>query len=396
MDDELIDIAESAMETIADPARWEGLCDKIATRMGASAFIVYQYDLQAHAAPIVHAGSSMRGLGAPLIAIMAEGVPPEEEFMYSRAAAAPQNAFRREIDLLSVDHDRDLPPNPFRDRLLAASEAKSRSGMRLNSIGPALDMAAMHLPQIGAEVPRELRRRMSTVARLLSKTIESGRVVSGLTQRFSMLLELFDRLDFGAAFCEPGGRIITPNRRFDEIARERDGLTGLGGIAGAVHTEDAATLRRAMERASHPDAAAAESMVSLRRRSQRLPLIVRTAPVKGAAHDRPGQSSVLVLVVDPEDEARLSTAGLAALGRLTTAEAAICQHLVRGMPVEEIAERQSLGAESLQRHIAAASSKLACRDRMELVRLAMSTQIPVPPSGPPQTHATRQESRSNK
>lgn len=112
----------------------------------------------------------------------------------------------------------------------------------------------------------------------------------------------------------------------------------------------------------------------LNRRSGRLPIIVRTAGL--GERDLDSSSLTLVLLVDPEDEGRLSTEGLAAFGLLTKAEQEVADLLVRGYGTNEIAEKRDTALATTRGQIKAISSKFSCGSRLDLVRLAMMTKPP--------------------
>ena len=81
--------------------------------------------------------------------------------------------------------------------------------------------------------------------------------------------------------------------------------------------------------------------------------------------------------MDPEGEGRIDASGLAAFGVLSPAELEVCDLLVRGFETPAIAERRGTGLETARLQIKAAAAKLACRSRLDLVRLAMAARPPM-------------------
>lgn len=124
----------------------------------------------------------------------------------------------------------------------------------------------------------------------------------------------------------------------------------------------------------------------LPRRFGRLPLVLCASPTRD--RDLGPHPTILLLAIDPEVGARLNADGLAMLGVLTEAEIEVCDLLVRGFETAAIAEHRETRAETTRDQIKAAAAKLACRSRLDILRLAMATTAPVrtpsqchPPSG---------------
>ena len=210
---------------------------------------------------------------------------------------------------------------------------------------------------------------------LLARTIETARVVTALAASHARLMTLFDRLEFGAAFATPEGRVLTANGAFRRLLAERDGLREASGLLGTDDPAAMAALRGALAAALRPDAPPGRLTLTLPRREGRLPLVLRTAPVREP--DLGPAMAVLVLVMDPEGEGRIDASGLAAFGVLSPAELEVCDLLVRGFETGAIAERRGTGLETARLQIKAAAAKLACRSRLDLVRLAMAARPPM-------------------
>jgi DNA-binding NarL/FixJ family response regulator len=81
--------------------------------------------------------------------------------------------------------------------------------------------------------------------------------------------------------------------------------------------------------------------------------------------------------VDPEDSDGLTAEGITAMGLLTEAENEVTQLLVRGASTKEIAERRQVAEETVRRQIKSVLSKLNCRSRSDVIRLALATRLPL-------------------
>ena len=82
-------------------------------------------------------------------------------------------------------------------------------------------------------------------------------------------------------------------------------------------------------------------------------------------------------LIDPEDQQTYSTEGIEALGLLTPAETSVCSMLVGGRGTREIAEQRDVSLETVRSQIKDVLQKLACSDRLDLPRMALSTHPPV-------------------
>lgn len=371
------EIATLALEAVVDPGRWGDLCDRIAERMGARAFMVLEYDLTRFASPHFHGSDAIRTVGADLAQAVMDGTDVEDRGAYARLYDTTPGTYATEREILGVPEDTPMPTNAWRDRVLQRMGVQSRSAMRLNEYGPFLDAAITHDMIDRARAEPEVAAFARAIQPMLARTIEAGRTIRALSDGYRRLMSLFDRLDFGAAFVDASGRIVLSNRTFQYLAAERDGLTDVGGVFGATGAADHGRVAAAL-RGTFDLRGARASTLTLSRLSGQLPLVVRLMPLR----DRdvaPGRTTTLALVLDPEDDDRVSALGLRAFGLLSDDELALCELIVKGHPTEEIAERRGTALVRTEAGIAEATAKLACRSRLDVLRLAMATHLPVTP-----------------
>lgn len=375
---DLVDIMRSALDAATQPERWDRLCDLIATRSELSAFFVYEYDPEAAQAPRMHYSEKMRhSEGQRILEILTHGEPPPAEHeLYLRLLDLPPHAQVFEQEMFGLDTEVGLPPNPLRDQVLSFTGGQRRFGGRLNEIGPFIDIAAGHTRRSIDSYGPEEREDFGLLFSVLGKSLEAGRVLRRLTSSYQRLLDLFDRLDFGVAFCEASGRVVTANACFRELAAEGDGLTAGNGMAGASNPDDRAALLRLLQAAVQPASAGGDLIMRLRRRSKGLPLVVRTMAVQ-ERQTGVVEPLTLLLVIDPERRRMLRSDGLAAFGLLSPAELEICEMLVQGSETRDIAEHRSTTLETTRGQIKQLNAKLGCRHRLDLMRLAMMTSAPM-------------------
>ncbi|CAM4256299.1 helix-turn-helix transcriptional regulator [Palleronia rufa] len=369
------DLALLAIEAAARPEAWCALCDRVAGEIGAKAFIILAYDLHDHSMPQVFGSGAIHSPdGRAMTKAARQGEGTEDLSTYEALARQPPGLVISEHDLRGSGERGVGAVNRWRERMLAITGGRDRSVMKLNDVGPFLDCVAVHdaLPHAG---PLPLTPVAPIVHPLLARTIETTRVVNALAESHKRLMTLFDRLDFGAAFCTPSGRVITANDAFREVARNGGGLHDTAHGVVANDSTETYRLRSLIAAAAHPTTPPEHLTLALSRRRRRLPLVLYAAPAQD--RDLGPTTAVLLLAVDPEDGTRLNARGLAALGVLTEAELEVCNLLVQGFETTTIAEQRGTQPDTVRDQIKAAAAKLACRSRIDILRLAMATATAV-------------------
>ncbi len=383
--EDLSGIFALGMEAAVDPGAWRALCDRVAAMHDAAAFMVFAYDLQSHAAPLFHGSRAAWEEAARFREKFQQEGVEDDRRGYETLSRSAAGRILNEAEFFGLPRAAQAPPNELRDRVLETVGARARFGMKLNDIGPFLDVAIYHSRRDGAAHHDRLQEEARILQPILSKTLETGRVVAALTGSYALLLDLFDRLDFAVAFCDGSGRILSANRRLGEMAGERDGLTTAQGLLVAGTPQATQALRDCLAAALTGAAAPSALSTVLPRRAGRAPLLLRAAPASDPGRDG-RHSAALVLVLDPEDEDRVSSEGLAAFGVLSPAELDICRHLVRGLATDEVARVRETSVETARGQVKSIRGKLGVRSRLDLLRLALATTPPVdmdahPPRG---------------
>lgn len=375
IDAKLTEIVTGAIEATVHPVKWNATCDRIVNLFDATAFVMFEFNFQDFSGPHMHVSKELGSAGRHLIERTLTEMPPEEIDVFKRFSLQKRGELIPEASIYNVDHDLKMPANPFRDEVLAAVGSKSRNACRMNDIGPWADVAALHLPVYGVDIPAETREQMNLLFKVFGTCLETGRVVRNLTLSFGGLLDAFDQLAFGAVICEADGRILVSNAHFRDMARDGDAFTEAASFiqesSGGLSTRIGQLIRNAQFVQSDSNAL----ITSLPKRSGGRPLVAKAAPLRDQEFG--AQNLSLVLIVDPADDKRLSADGLASFGLLTDAEQDVCNLLVKGFDTNEIAEHRDTTITTTRGQIKSLSSKLSCNSRLELVRLAMSSHVPL-------------------
>ena len=372
-----------AIDASARPEAWHELCDRIVDQHGAANFMVFEYDLRDHAAPVFHGSRATREELSPFRRAFQEGDTAPDEKGYETLARTPAGLLLCEQELFGLPIEAPKPPNPWRDRLLKAVGAEGRYGMRLNDVGPFLDAAVYHAWQENRATHAFLKAEAAILHPVLAKTLEATRTIRALTRSYSVLLDLFDRLDFAVAFCDAAGRVLLENRQFKSLVAERNGIRIASQMLAGETSGASARIATCIGAAFNGASAPAELSTLLPRRDDGAPLLLRVAPVRESEVGA-GAMQAMVLVLDPDDTTRLTADGLAGFGLLSQAELDVCAHLIRGLGTEDIAEQRDTTLETARSQIKAAQQKLGCRSRLDLLRLAVVSSPPVITENDPQ------------
>ncbi|PZX10875.1 regulatory LuxR family protein [Palleronia aestuarii] len=383
LDESLTQIALTAIETTVRLGKWDDLCDQIARMLEIRALVVMAYDLRHHRSPLLHCSEELRRPEAfDILDRVRKGEVPEENAGYTAIGRTNAGYILSEREVYRVGPNHPLPRNPHRERVLKLLDARSRYAMRLNDVGPFLD-CAISIEGGDTDVSR-LSGYNTFLTGVLSKTMEASRIIATLSVTYNRMLTLFDGLAFAAAFCDRKGNILHANRTFIDMARDRDSIVMETNVLAGTTAGRTQAMHKAIQAALSPAASPKAVAFALDRRSGKVPLIGYAAPVKETEFG--GATVVLLVLLDPQSGTQVPATGLAAFGVLSPAELQVSELLVRGLSTVEIAEHRDTSEETTRGQVKASLTKLSCRSRLDMVRLALSTQSPIANAVDPSLH----------
>lgn len=368
------EIAVAAIDATTRPERWNDLCDVIAKHLGARSFVLQEYNIAEHAAPTFHASKSMRtGDGRRVMEEVIGGyeTTAAEKRGYQALTKAASGTVLGEAEAFGFSSAGPPSFNPIRDRVLLATGGTTRSALRLNQLGPWMDVAISCDVQDDYSASRQLVRYAPALSAILTKALESKRLLARSATSYSVLLDIFDRLSFGLAFCDEAGTILVANKKLRQLLSDKDAITNTNKRIEAASDADKRILREAIATSSGLHANPEGMTLSLTRRSGGGPVVIHIANVEDATIAKSRVS--LVFVLDPYEERHLEADGLAVLGNLTDAETEICNLILKGLGTSLISDHRGTGIETVRGQIKSIMQKLQCNQRSELVRLAMVT-----------------------
>ena len=85
------------------------------------------------------------------------------------------------------------------------------------------------------DIPEESRQQLTTMAPYIARALNSGRMLTALRRRYSMVLEVLDKLAIGTAIVTGERDIVLKNKAFDRLLDDGDALRlGTNGPLRAV------------------------------------------------------------------------------------------------------------------------------------------------------------------
>ncbi len=358
-------LAVRLYDAVLAPGRWPGVMDALAEAAGAAGALLIT---QADESPAVLAASSrFAGVAASpedrasllppatvLAACWAEGAPlprPANEPPLSAAATRRFGVGARRLAAL---------PDPA-----ATAETPPAAGLFLclYDVTPArgTDDAALQglLPHLA---------RAAALA-LAATTLLRGE---------RPLRAALDRLPGAVVLVSGQGRILAANRTARALMDQGEALTRTADdhLVCAVTIAECA-LAPMIEAATRPGGGT-DSLGRIPRFSgQGAPYLVTVTPLLAAAPlNGPEDAAALVLVIDPADRIMPAIDGLAAVYRLTPAEAEVCRLVVAGLSNNEIARRREVAPDTIKTQVRTILHKTQSQRRAELIRLAITLSLP--------------------
>ncbi|MEM6899086.1 MAG: LuxR C-terminal-related transcriptional regulator [Pseudomonadota bacterium] len=367
---------EASIAASLDPSHWQPLCDQIAESYESAAFMVYAYDMQHSRSPEFYGSRACWAELSELREELQNGETDDDKVAYSFFSRAKSGLLFSEAQFLGLPFGAKLPRSHHREAVLEATGAKERFAMRLNEIGPFLDIAAFHTWTQGMHIYERLRADTPIFSRLLSKTVEASRMIKALSSSYDLLCNLFDKLNFAVCFCDSQSKVIQGNTCFWELAGQRRCIIVSDSRILGCDVGASARIAGCVTAATSGESRQSLLSTSLAHKDSESSLILQTIAIKDrqVAYDA---RVAMVIILDPKDEARLNVDGLESFGVLSAAEIEVCRLLIRGYSTDQIAERRSSSVNTVRTQIKSVQAKLSCQSRLDVQRLALVSSSPI-------------------
>ncbi|WP_027550712.1 helix-turn-helix transcriptional regulator [Bradyrhizobium sp. Cp5.3] len=241
----------------------------------------------------------------------------------------------------------------------------------------ATGILTSHRPSNLPSYDGKARRLFATLAQHLVRAVAFQRHTHQLDITGRAALAGLDELDQGFVLADAQARPVFVNRRARELLDVADSVVLEAGALSAVNSEDGRRLRTLIGSCSLDNPVRIGGEMSLRRPPGRMPLHVQVTPVgsdwtESAVPLASGwRSSAMLLITDPEPNARARLEALRERYGLTRAEAAFALEIVKGDGRKTTAERLGITDGTARSHLSRIFDKTGVSRQAELVRLLL-------------------------
>lgn len=266
-------------------------------------------------------------------------------------------------DLVSRD---EVARDPYYTRFLASQRLTAFAAVAFRSSSSKVcGLVMQRTTSQGAFTERE-KRALALLEPRLTTTAELTRMLGEASIRTS--LSVLDRLSRPALALGRTGAVIDVNAAaaalFDDDFKVRAGALFVRDERAAAEVQSACAQART---AFVTPARTPEPIVV--RREGRLPLILRSLPLEGAAGSFFHGARLLVTVTDPGARSLPSPGLLRRIFGLTGSEARLSIHLVAGLSLKQAADASGITTETARSQLKSVFSKTEARRQAELVIL---------------------------
>lgn len=261
-------------------------------------------------------------------------------------------------------------------------DAYRKGGVRLSNNRGWTDMLALQFGNGWDERSERSRGKLQSFLPHLAKVVEINRQFAILRARYQAALAALDHIRIGTCILSHSGHLILANREARRIHDLDDGVefsrAGSLVCGSSDATIELAEKIRAVTATSAGAGAASEFLFFATRKSGKRPFMIEVAPLRDSRGElENGLHGAIAFIIDPENQAVISTERLSQLFALTQAEAEVCRHMVGGLSALEIAEARGVAEGTIKTQFKAIYAKTGVHRRSELMRLALSVDPPI-------------------
>lgn len=243
-------------------------------------------------------------------------------------------------------------------------------------------IAAAHRPRVKGPMGEEEFALFNALLPHMQRIVRIRQALLNKDLQSVAALEALDNLHCGLIFVGAEGEVVHLNRAASDLAALNDGLAIRAGRVCAAATEDTATLRAMIARATAEadgTTGRTDCTLPLRRPSLLRPLRATVVPLRVRRFDELGLSgaagtrSVAMLIVsDPERQQTSLANTLRRLYGLTAAQARLAEALANQKRLSEAAEELGISRETAKSHLRQIFLKTETSRQSELIRLILS------------------------
>jgi len=214
----------------------------------------------------------------------------------------------------------------------------------------------------------------------LAKVLEINRPFALLKNRYQAILSVLDYFDIGVAITNREGEVIIKNHEAERALDDNNGLAlsreNKFVLRSSEHKNQLSTQIAAAADTKNPDEF--DTVLAVPKRDGGLPWLLEVTPMSSLSGEIDGAfSGAAVFITDPSKKEVISTSGMEALFKLTSAESEVCSMLAKGSKIEEVADTRNVSPQTVRSQVKALFAKTDTTSQLELVRLALKVNLPV-------------------
>lgn len=368
--------------TIVDATQWQGVLDRTASIAGAKAANICLVD---HVAEELNSQFMCSETERFYPVYMGS---PHMESELKAVTRLPQvqtsPGFHKTSDYVkkanSIFHNEPIDLTESEAWLYKEWSVASRYICRLNIQPSYLDMHTLMFEDRSADKCKAGIEKINVLTLHLAKAVELSRPFLLLKSRFQATLDVLDRFHLGVFIVSSGGSVAMKNSAADRVLDSADAISlSANGQLKSVSTSSSVKLERVIKNAlaEQSDGVFNHSTeLVIPRRSSSTSYLVEITPLYEPTVVGP-LAGLMLIVIDPDYRKIVSTQGMKQMFGLSKAEDSVCRLLVEGYTTEEIAETRNVSPVTVKNQVKAVLSKTKNRSRSELIRQALSINLPV-------------------
>jgi len=215
-----------------------------------------------------------------------------------------------------------------------------------------------------------------------STALEMARPFRLLEARFNAISAVLDKLKVGIALLTDKGSLALKNKRFDDILSQQDGVAvtqqGCLEFNSTQESERSRFFSNLKTFCSGLHSDSGQAKFTFDRKSGNAGFVASLCPLGTLISEEAEAANMAVLIVkDPLSEDQISVDVMKNLCRLTSAETEVCQMLVNGRKIDEIASRRDVSPNTARNQVASIFEKTGSNSQSQLIRFALSMDLPV-------------------
>ncbi|MEW8047655.1 MAG: helix-turn-helix transcriptional regulator [Candidatus Thiodiazotropha sp.] len=256
------------------------------------------------------------------------------------------------------------------------------ASVRMNDTGAWYDYLTFQFQSEHGVIQTDEVKELKILLPHITKAIEISRPTTLLKQRFKAVLDALDHFHIGVMIISDSGTVIINNIAAKKILEQKDGLViDLEGRLRATEYNQQQLLQLSLCRVietSRSNGTSSGEFINIERRSKRDAFLLDVVPIRDCdSQIGRGFHGAIVFCVDPTETRLISTLGIQNIYGLTKAESEVCRLLVNGLTYTQMAEKRNVSPETIKSQVQSALKKTRSVNRSELIRLALSINIPI-------------------